>query len=184
MAERLAARVTSSARTVHGGTNTARFADTRCVSFFGCLAPLPEHAREAQQSFQYGVFARQAGPDWRCFLLCPVWRIHLSRLALAAGGLWGTRWPSTASGLGATVPFALMTGYIAWALYWGIPAFWRRWRRSCSHALKVASFLPGGCLLQAAIAFAVLLAGGYFFSVFGGGIYQFALCCRAAKYHL
>ena len=117
-------------------------------------------------------------------MLGPVWRIHLSWLVLAAGGLWGIAMAKHSSGPGATIPFALMTGYVAWALYWGLPPFWRWWRKSCSHALKVVSFLPGGCLLQAAVAFAVLLAGGYFFSVFGGGLYQFALCCRAAKYHL
>src|SRR3954449_2913725 len=107
-------------------------------------------------------------------MLNPVWRLHLSWLVLAAGGLWGISWAKQqVPQPGSTIPFALLFGYIAWALYWGVPPFWRWWRRTCTTALRAFHLLPGGCLIQAAIAFTLLFVGGYFFSVFGGGLYQF-----------
>lgn len=116
-------------------------------------------------------------------MLNPVWKLHLSWLVLAAGGLWGISIAKHSVPPASPVPFALMVGYITWALYWGVPPFWRWWRRSGMNIARMARFLPGGCLIQAAIGFTVLFAGGYFFSVFGGGIYQFARHLRAAQYH-
>jgi|SRR3954464_14640378 len=111
-------------------------------------------------------------------MLNPVWRLHLSWLVLAAGGLWGISHPIQP---GNTMASALMAGYIAWALYWGVPPFWRWWRRTCLTAVRAST---GGDLAQTAFALCVLLVGGYCFSVFGGGVYQFIRCLRAAHYHL
>ena len=119
-------------------------------------------------------------------MLNPVWRLHLSWLVLAAGGLWGisiARNGGHGVGTSGTVQTALLTGYIALALYWGVPPFWRWWRRAWFHAHGLIGILTGGCLIRAVIAFTVLLVGGYFFSVFGGGLYQFARHWRLARYH-
>ena len=110
------------------------------------------------------------------------WRMHLSWLVLAIGGLWGASTAHRPGGPGgSTILTALLTGYILWALYWGLPPFWRWWRRF--HTPSLLSFLPGGCVLRAGIAFGLLVAGGYFFSVFGGGLYHFSRYLRGARYH-
>jgi hypothetical protein len=116
-------------------------------------------------------------------VLTPALRLHLSWVVLAAGGLWGIAMAKSTPG-GNAVQAALLTGYIAWSLYWGVPPFWRWWRRTGLNAFKFANFLPGGCFLQAAIACTVLFIGGYFFSVFGGGLYYFARQWRASRYQL
>lgn len=70
------------------------------------------------------------------------------------------------------LPDMLFGAYVAWALFWGFPCFWRWWRRSSfglgslGHAWRAGFF-------RIALSLAFLLTGGYFFSVFGGGIYQF-----------
>jgi hypothetical protein len=112
-------------------------------------------------------------------MLNPVLRLHLSWLVLAAGGLWGIAHNIEP---GSKVASALLAGYIAWALYWGVPPFWRWWRRSGANLVRMSTLSPGGCLIQAVIAIFILFVGGYCFSVFGGGVYQFARCLRAAHY--
>jgi hypothetical protein len=64
-------------------------------------------------------------------------------------------------------------GYALWALFWGAPAAWRLWRQVVF--AKSALFL--GCspigLAWVLTAFCLLVFGGWFFCLFGGGIYQF-----------
>ena len=118
-------------------------------------------------------------------MLNPVWRLHLSWLVLAAGGLWGVSIAHSGGRPGSsTLQTALMTGYIAWALYWGVPPFWRWWRRFWLRMPSIMNFFSGGCVLRAAISFFILVVGGYFFSVFGGGLYQFARHWRAMRSHV
>lgn len=67
----------------------------------------------------------------------------------------------------------LMIGYVLWALFWGVPAAWKLWRKFIFN--KYILFL--GCS-PAGVAWALtapllLVLGGWFYCLFGGGIYQF-----------
>ena len=72
-----------------------------------------------------------------------------------------------------TLYSSVITGYMIWGLFWGLPPVWRWWRGS---PFGLSSFT--GCLMGAwffsFLSLFFLLAGGWFYSLFGGGIYQFA----------
>ena len=61
-------------------------------------------------------------------------------------------------------------GYVFWALYWGTPAILKRVRRPFSPWLI---FLPLSCLI---VPLALFLAA-WFYSLFGGGLYEFVRFC-------
>lgn len=105
-------------------------------------------------------------------------RIQMSWIFLVLGGVLGiSRAP--AEGIRA-LPFALLTGYVLWALYWGIPAFWVWWKRSWPHWKKLTGHVATGWLFIG-IIFGVFLAAGYSYCVFGGGIYQFTRAWRSTR---
>jgi hypothetical protein len=67
----------------------------------------------------------------------------------------------------------LTIGYVLWALFWGLPASWRLWRKYIFNT----NFLFVGCspvgMAWGLTAFCLLVLGSYFYCLFGGGIYQF-----------
>jgi hypothetical protein len=118
------------------------------------------------------------------------WKMNFSWLFLAGGALWGA---DTAQQGSNPVLAALCSGYILWALYWGMPAMWRWWRRlslpgsdRVKSLLGLAGLLSGGLfavgfwLARKIFSFTLLIVGGYFFSVCGGGPYQFVKHWRTA----
>ena len=68
----------------------------------------------------------------------------------------------------------LLIGYVLWALFWGAPAAWRLWRQLI---FNPSVTLRGGCspvgLAGALTSILLLVLGGWFYCLFGGGIYQF-----------
>lgn len=67
----------------------------------------------------------------------------------------------------------ITVGYVLWALFWGAPAAWRLWRR-----FVIAPSAPWiGCspigLAWVLTAIFLLVGGGWFYCLLGGGIYQF-----------
>jgi hypothetical protein len=60
----------------------------------------------------------------------------------------------------------MQVGYAFWALFWGAPAAWRLGR-------KLVYWLPSLGCAGIGIGFAIAWVGGWFYCLFGGGIYQF-----------
>lgn len=60
----------------------------------------------------------------------------------------------------------MQVGYAFWALFWGAPAAWRLGR-------KILSWIPSFGCAGIGIGFAVAWVVGWFYCLFGGGIYQF-----------
>lgn len=113
------------------------------------------------------------------------WRAHLSWVVLVLGGLWGMSMArSGGEESGTDLRTAIMTGYICWSLYWGLPPFWRWWKRRGSQAGWTVGCVPGMSLIHIALVFAGLVVGGYFFSVFGGGLYHFGQYLRTARHQI
>jgi hypothetical protein len=68
---------------------------------------------------------------------------------------------------------SLWGGYVPWALFWGVPPVWRMWQRSpILEWQAVLGCMAGGWIL-AALSFALLWLSFWFYSLLGGGIYQF-----------
>lgn len=64
-------------------------------------------------------------------------------------------------------------GYSVWALFWGAPAAWRLWRKLVA---RLGNFWIGCSPVGLAgilTALVWLVFGGWFYCLFGGGIYQF-----------
>lgn len=75
------------------------------------------------------------------------------------------------------VSAALLVGYVMWALFWGMPPVWRWWRKQSRHLLTGCTLV--GCPLMLSVGVPLFLASAYFYSIFGGGIYQFVKCLRS-----
>jgi hypothetical protein len=100
--------------------------------------------------------------------------------------------------LASVVLSALIYGYMFWSCFWGFPKVWSWWRTPVrklyqlanriefSSAVTVILILAGVCALAPALALAFvyfysLFWAGFFYSFFGGGIYQFLQARKAAK---
>ena len=108
-------------------------------------------------------------------------RLHLSWLFLLAGILGGaSSLPASYRQPAAARAVAVLTcGYLAWALYWGVPAFWRFWR---THSYRLAGPLGGLPFpFRWALTASLLICGAYFGSVFGGGLWEFLRCLRGLR---
>lgn len=98
----------------------------------------------------------------------------------------------------ATVFGALIYGYLFWSCFFGFPKVWSWWRTPVrklyqlanrtefSSAVTIILVLAGICALGPAIAlvfiyFYSLFWVGFFYSFFGGGIYQFLQVRKVAK---
>lgn len=92
----------------------------------------------------------------------------------------------------------LVYGYMFWSCFWGFPKVWSWWRipvrklyrlanrMEFSSAMTVILILVGVCALAPAIAvvflyFYSLFWVGFFYSFFGGGIYQFLQARKIAR---
>ncbi len=100
-------------------------------------------------------------------------KLFLSWVFLLAGAVYGAH--LSYSGQIAVDPLAaaLSTGYASWGLYWGVPVVWRWWW-PISPRRRDRSVL--GRIFWLMVDFALPLIGGYFYGVFGGGIYH---CLKA-----
>lgn len=97
-------------------------------------------------------------------------KILLSWIVAICGALCGAQLSYNGQTPTEPVPSALIWGYAAWGLYWGIPVVGRWWRRiGPSRRQDTLS----GWLLSAALTLVIPVVGGYFYGVLGGGIYQF-----------
>jgi hypothetical protein len=106
-------------------------------------------------------------------------RLHVSWLFLLAGALWGGTAAPRQHSPRSALAGALLVAYVVWSLYWGIPLFWRYWRL---HSHRLGNVLRGvPPPLRLALRCSLCVAGAYFFSVFGGGIYEFIRCWRALR---
>ena len=97
---------------------------------------------------------------------------------------------------------ALIYGYMFWACFWGFPKVWRWWRSLATKSYQfvvnrvefnwivtVVLIVFGLCALAPALAavllyFYSLFWVGFFYSFFGGGIYQFVKTRKIAKQEL
>lgn len=109
------------------------------------------------------------------------WKVHLSWIVLVVGGFCGIHISETKPPSGNHLKTALFSAYIFWALYWGVPAVWQWTRRTrAARFLSILNILPLGGVFQALLSFIFLFMGGYFYSVLGGGIYQFVKHVRGS----
>lgn len=112
-------------------------------------------------------------------MLDPKTKIILSTAALVAGGFAGA---TSAQQAGQDpVGSALLSAYIFWSLFWGVPPFWGWWRSS---GRRLFRFVPRGAVgwaIRTSLSLALLFVGGYCFSVFGGGVVCFAKAVSAAS---
>jgi hypothetical protein len=97
---------------------------------------------------------------------------------------------------------ALIYGYMFWACFWGFPTVWRWWRNLATKSYQfvvnrvefnwivtTVLIVFGLCALAPALAavllyFYSLFWVGFFYSFFGGGIYQFVKTRKIAKQEL
>lgn len=79
--------------------------------------------------------------------------------------------------------FALLTIYMMWAGYWGIPATWTWWRGLFERMGCVIFANPFMWLVLLISFFVVPLYFGWIYGVFGGAFYQFNQCRRLLKAH-
>jgi hypothetical protein len=108
-------------------------------------------------------------------------RMYFSWMALILGGLFGISASHGRVGhQGTTLEMALVYGYIAWCLYWGVPPFLRWWRSTWHKGARDEGASPGN-LLAAALRLSIFVTGAYFFSVLGGGLYHFARYWRSSR---
>ncbi len=81
----------------------------------------------------------------------------------------------------AMLPFMGPTaGYMVWAAYWGIPPVWRGWWNMFR---GIGCFLianPFTLLILMAMLFEIPLLAGFYYGLFGGGIYQYVKARRIA----
>jgi hypothetical protein len=101
-------------------------------------------------------------------------RLYASGGALLVGGWWGTQLVPEQP-----ISAALLVGYIMWALFWGVPPVWRWWRKRSAHLWTGCSVM--GCLFTLSVSLALFLSSAWFYSLFGGGIYEFVKCLRSAR---
>lgn len=77
--------------------------------------------------------------------------------------------------------FIILTGYMFWSMFWGAPVVWR-WTRSFVDRFGLPSFgtsLPVWLFVFSCLL-AIPLSVALYYSVLGGGIYQYFRCRRIA----
>ena len=83
----------------------------------------------------------------------------------------------------APTPVAAVLGaYMAWSITWGIPPVWRWWIGLFQNLGCFLFATPIGWLMLILLFFYIPLVGGYFYGIFGGGIYQYLKTRRLAAY--
>jgi hypothetical protein len=108
-----------------------------------------------------------------------VWRTRISWAVFLAGGLWGASVEGIAPDPHPPWVRALAAGYVAWSLYWGLPAMWRR-RRALLERLR-AWISSKNQLTKWAICESIFWTWAFLFSVLGGGLHQFAQAVRMRR---
>ena len=80
----------------------------------------------------------------------------------------------------------LLSAYIVWTAFWGVPIVWRLWRRlgEASSAFPVFRWLRAGLPISipAYVAlYSAVLGVGMFYGAIGGGVYEYARNRRLAS---
>ena len=83
----------------------------------------------------------------------------------------------------------LLSAYIVWSAFWGVPIVWRLWRRlgETSSAFPVFRWLRVGLPISipAYIAlYGAVIAVGMFYGAIGGGVYEYVRSRRLASRRL
>ena len=112
------------------------------------------------------------------------WRMHLSWLVLAAGGLWGISVARAAGPSASVVVTALTYGYVLWSLYWGGPPVFNWWKRNVFSRTGPVNLMSFAWGIQMSVALAILFWGGTIFCVLGGGAYYFSRQLKSSRYHI
>jgi hypothetical protein len=102
-------------------------------------------------------------------------KLYASGGALLLGLYWGAR-----IGPRPAVGDVLLAGYACWALFWGIPPVWRYWRRWAAR-LVMSGCSAFGWPLAVAIWVSLFVTSVWFYSLLGGGIYEFIKCLRGGR---
>ncbi len=109
-------------------------------------------------------------------------RLQWSWVVLVVGALYGAEFARQMKP--PNVPLnpllmVLISAYLFWAVYWGFPVFWR-WASRFAHHTSHIGHLENGCIWLT-ITLALTISCGLYFSLFGGGIYQFVKAWRAYR---
>jgi hypothetical protein len=108
-----------------------------------------------------------------------VWKTRVSWLVFVAGGLLAASLEDARPTAGPPWARALAGGYVAWALYWGLPVVSKQ-RRAFLDRLREWITCKNQLARWAACEW-IFWTWVMCFSVFGGGLYQFALVIRRRR---
>lgn len=167
----------------------------QCVEDIGgillCMNCLAVRRRQAELEDEATEFGRQA--DARRAQNRIRWSWIVGGLGLVFGIFPGIAQASEAmrkNDLGASsaiaapsivLLFVLVSGYLFWSMFWGVPVVWR-WTRRFTGYFQLPSINAGLAvwviLLSCCISLPLTVA--IYYSVFGGGIYQYLRCRRIA----
>ena len=96
-------------------------------------------------------------------------KLFCSWIALLAGMVYGANLSYDKLVEADPLASALSGGYLFWALYWGVPITWRWWWRvSPRRRAQTVS----GSVFWFAVDLTLPVILGYFYGVFGGGLYE------------
>jgi hypothetical protein len=108
-------------------------------------------------------------------------RLQWSWVFLAAGALYGAESARVMDAKSAVNPvlMVVLSAYLFWAVYWGLPAFWRWVSRFAHHASHLRHSRHG--LVWLVVTLGATIACGLYFSLLGGGIYEFLKAWRSYR---
>ena len=109
-------------------------------------------------------------------------RLHLSWLFLIGGAMLGAE--LSRQGVVTVPPILVILGcaYCAWSLYWGTPVVWTWWRHRVPKLRRfVDRFMDRPIWMIAVLT--LLIVSTVYYSLFGGGIYQFSKAWRSHRIH-
>jgi len=108
-----------------------------------------------------------------------VWRTRLSWVVFVLGGLCGLQLDSVGRSAGPAWVDALISGYAAWCLYWGLPVVWRVRRPFLARLDRL--FHLENRLGKWVLCQSLFLTWAVLYSICGGGLHQFAVQVRRRR---